>query len=169
MRATVAIPRAFAYGEDEALPSTRPDVLVAVGAMLEGRLERVAKSIGMSPSTLQKKVSLFTDTHHLSVSELQMIQHATGCIAPTEVLAAAEGYVCVRVNPAQVGSVAEFLATGAQMFGDLAKAMQEEAGHDRPVTPNGHKRVQHMVQELMGHINAGNAFVAGRVPAKGGV
>jgi hypothetical protein len=68
-----------------------------------------------------------------------------------------------------VGSVAEFLATGAQMFGDLAKAMQEEAGHDRLVTPNGHKRVQHLVQELMGHINAGNAFVAGRVPAKGGV
>ena len=31
------------------------------------------------------------------------------------------------------------------------------------------KRVQHLVQELMGHINAGNAFVAGRVPAKGGV
>lgn len=167
MRATVSIPAAFAYGDDEALPSTRPDVLVAVAAMLEGRLERVAKRIGMSPSTLQKKVSLHTDTHHLSVSELQMIQHATGCMAGTEALAAAEGYVLVQVSPAAVGSVAEFLATGAQMFGDLAKAMQEEAGHDRPVSPNGRKRVQHLVEELMAHINSGNAFVAGRVPVRG--
>lgn len=142
-------------------------MLVAVAAMLDGRLERVAKSIGMSPSTLQKKVSLYTETHHLSVSELQMIQHATGCISPTEVLAAAEGYVCVRVNPVPVSGVADFLATGAQMFGDLAKAMQEEAGHDRAVTPNGQRRVQHLVEELMGHINAGNAYVASRVPVRG--
>ena len=169
MRATVSIPPAFAYGDDEALPSTRPDVLVAVAAMLHGRLESVAKRIGMSPSTLQKKVSLHTDTHHLSVSELQMIQHATGCMAGTEALAAAEGYVLVRVNPASVGSVAEFLATGAQLFGDLARAVQEEAGHDGAVTPNGRSRVQHHVEELLGHINAGNAYVAARVPVRKGV
>ena len=137
--------------------------------MLHGRLEGVAKRIGMSPSTLQKKVSLHTETHHLSVSELQMIQHATGCMAGTEALAAAEGYVLVRVLPVSVGNVAEFVAAGAQMFGDLAKAVQEEAGHDGAVTPNGLRRVQHLAQELMGHINAGNAYVAARVPLRKGV
>jgi hypothetical protein len=62
--------------------------------------------------------------------------------------------------------VAEFVAAGAQLFGDLAKAVQEEAGHDGAVTPNGRSRVQHLVQELIGHINAGNAFVASRVPVR---
>ena len=52
------------------------------------RVEAVCKRLGWKASTLQKKISLTTDTHHLSIAELQMLQHVTGDISPTQALAA---------------------------------------------------------------------------------
>lgn len=140
---------------------------MAVGDMLKGRVEYVAQRLGWSDSTLQKKIS-GRGNHVFSVRDLQLVQHVLGDISPTKFLAAAEGYVCVRVNPAEVASVAEGLASVMQGLGDLAAAVAEEAGDGKPVSPNGNRRVQHHVIELLGRVNALGAFVSAQVPVRGG-
>lgn len=134
--------------------------------MLKGRVEFVARRLGWSESTLQKKIK-GDEKHVFSVRDLQLVQHVLGEISPTEFLAAAEGYVCVRVNPAGVASVADGLAAVMQGLGDLAAAVAEEAGEGGAVSPNGNRRVQHHVTELLGRVNALGAFVSAQVPVRG--
>lgn len=168
MGINVSIPAALAYGADEPLPATEPmpDVLVAVNNMLKGRIGYVAQRLGWSESTLQKKIS-GRGQHVFSVRDLQLVQHVLGDVSPTQFLAAAEGYVCVRVNPAGVTSAAEGLACVMQGLGDLAAAVAEETVEGRAVSPNGNRRVQHHVSELLGRVNALSAFVSGQVPVRG--
>ena len=139
---------------------------MAVRNMLKGRVEFVARRLGWSESTLQKKIK-GDEKHVFSVRDLQLVQHVLGDISPTEFLAAAEGYVCVRVNPADVSSVADGLAAVMQGLGDLAAAVAEEAGEGRAVSSNGNRRVQHHVSELLGRVNALGAFVSAQVPVRG--
>lgn len=168
MAVTVSIPAALAYGADEPIPASEPlpDVLVAVNNMLKGRIGYVAQRLGWSESTLQKKIS-GRGQHVFSVRDLQLVQHVLGEIPATAFLAAAEGYVCVRVNPADVTSVAEGLASLMQGLGDLAAAVTEETADGRAVSPNGNRRVQHHVSELLGRVNALGAFVSAQVPVRG--
>lgn len=165
MSVTVSIPRALAYGVGERVPAMEgaPDVRVAVANMLQGHIEAVAEQIGMPVNTLQKKVSLTNDTHHLTVWELQRIQRVMSGIAPTQFLAAAEGYVCVRVNPVEVASLAEGLARVLQAMGDFAAAAHEATDGDRGVSANGLRRLRHWEAELLGAVNAVGAFVASQV------
>lgn len=167
MRVTIKAPPALAYGANEPLPATAatPDVLVAVGNMLKGRIGYVAERLGWSESTLQKKIS-GRGGHVFSVRDLQLVQHVLGEISPTEFLAAAEGYVCVRVNPHDVTSPVQGLAGVMRALGDLAKAVEEEAGDGGEVSPNGNRRVQYHVTELMGCVNSLSAFVSSRVPVR---
>ncbi len=168
MGLTVSIPPGFAYGEDEPLPSTQaaPDVLLAVANVLQGRVESIAKRIGMSPSTLQKKISQHVDTHHLSVNELELIQHVTGDIAPTQVLAAALGYACVRVMPAEVASAGEGLGQLMQKVGDFGRCVGDCTANGRQPSRNDLRAVQHHLGELLGCANALAAFVAAQVPRR---
>lgn len=168
MRVNVSIPAALAYGANEPVSATpaTPDVLVAVANMLKGRIGYVAERLGWSESTLQKKIS-GRGGHVFSVRDLQLVQHVLGDVTPTEFLAAAEGYVCVRINPAAVTSTAEGLAAVMQALGDLAKAAQEETEGGKGVSTNGNRRVQHHVGEVLGCVNALGAYVNGLVPVRG--
>lgn len=161
MAINVSIPAALAYGADEPLPATEvaPDVLVAVANMLKGRIGYVAKRLGWSESTLQKKIS-GREKHVFSVRDLQLVQHVLGDVSPTQFLAAAEGYVCVRVNPVQVASLAEGLARMMMAAGELAQAAQAATESGRGVSENGVKSVRHFEAELLGCVNAVGAFIA---------
>ncbi|MDP4074214.1 phage regulatory CII family protein [Acidovorax sp. A1169] len=153
---TVSIPEALAYGEDEPLPSggkPQPDVLVAVANMLRGRVGSVAKRLGWSESTLQKKIS-GRETHVFSVRDLQLVQHLLGDVSPTMMLAAAQGYVCVRVNPVEVSSLSEGMARVLQCLGDLAAAAHEANADGRGVSTNARNRIEQCRSELLGAVNA---------------
>jgi hypothetical protein len=102
-----------------------------------------------------------------SVRDLQLVQHVLSDISATQFLAAAEGYVCIRVNPADVTSSAGGLAGLMQAVGDLAAAVAEETADDKAVSANGNRRVQHHVSEVLGRVNALGAFVSGCVPVRG--
>ena len=141
-------------------------MLVSVRNMLQGRVEYVAQRLGWSESTLQKKIS-GRGNHVFSVRDLQLVQRVLGEISATETLAALEGYVCVRVNPAGVAGAAEGLASVMQGLGDLAAAVLEETAGGKAVSPNGNRRVQHHVSEVLGRVNALGAFVSAQVPARG--
>lgn len=141
-------------------------MLVSVRNMLQGRVEYVAQRLGWSESTLQKKIS-GRGNHVFSVRDLQLVQRVLGEISATETLAALEGYVCVRVNPAGVASAAEGLASVMQGLGDLAAAVAEETAGGKAVSPNGNRRVQHHVSEVLGRVNALGAFVSAQVPQRG--
>lgn len=172
MRVTVSIPEALAYGEDEPLPSTgkaQPDVLVAVANMLKGKVGSVAKRLGWSESTLQKKIS-GRETHVFSVRDLQLVQHLLGDIAPTMMLAAAQGYVCVRVNPVEVSTLSEGMVRMLQALGDLAAAAHEANADGRGVSTNARNRIEHHRAELLGAVNAyGDCAVRQMAQPPGGV
>lgn len=161
MAINVSISNALAYGADEPVPATAatPDVLVAVGNQLKGRIGYVAGRLGWSESTLQKKIS-GQGGHVFSVRDLQLVQHVLGDIPATQFLAAAEGYVCVRVNPVDVASLAEGLALMQMAAGELAVAALDATKGGRGVSKNGLKSVRHFEAELLGCVNAVGAYIA---------
>lgn len=157
----MSFPPGAAYGDDGPLPATPAgaDPLMAVANMLHGRVERVAKRIGMPASTLQKKISLHNDTHHLSVSDLLMIQNATGDMAATQALAAAGGYICMPNHPHEAASVADGLARMMAEVGELARAVNEAGATGRGVTTHEEMRVLHCLAEALGAVNAAAASI----------
>lgn len=168
MRATISVPPGLAYGDDEALPATQAgaDPLLAVSEMLQGQVERVAKRIGMPASTLQKKISPHNDTHHLSVSDLLMIQHATGNMAATQALAAAGGWVCMPMHPRQAVSVADGLTMMMTAVAELARAINDAGGTGRGITLHERRRIQDCLAEALGACNAAAASLPGE-PRRG--
>lgn len=156
MRVNISSPPRLAYGEDDARPATpgAPDVQVAVVNMMQGRVEAVCKRLGWSTSTLQKKISLTNDGYHVSISELQMLQHVTGDMSPTQALAAAEGYACIRITPGVAGSVAEGIACLMVAAADFARDAQQSTEGGRALSRNDLRRADHLVGELMGAANA---------------
>lgn len=164
MGINVSLSNALAYGADEPVPAgaATPDVLVAVANQLKGRIGYVAGRLGWSESTLQKKIS-GQGGHVFSVRDLQLVQHVLGDIPVTKFLAAAEGYVCVKVNPVQVASLAEGLARIQMAAGELAVAAIDATGPDGRVSRNGLKSVRHFEAELLGAVNAVGAFIESKV------
>lgn len=169
MKATISLPAGLAYGADSP-PFATPvgaDPLAAVAEMLRGDVDRVAKLIGMPISTLQKKLSLTNDTHHLYVSDLLMIQNATGLMAGTEALAAAGGCICIREYPRRASSVAEGLTTMMVMVAELARAINDAGGSGRGVTTHERRRIQSCLAEALGACNAAAASVQHVQPTGG--
>lgn len=166
MGITVSIPPGLAYGEDESLPATTPlpDVLVAVRNMLKGRVEYVARRLGWSESTLQKKIK-GDEKHVFSVRDLQLVQHVLGEIPATQFLAAAEGYVCVKVNPVPVASLSEGLARMQLAAGEFAVAVHDASKDGGKVSANGLRAVRHFEAELLGCVNAVGALIAAQAEA----
>lgn len=153
---TVSVPEAHAYGRDEPRPATanaQPDVMVVVQTWLKGRVGAVAKGLGWSESTLQKKIS-GQGSHVFGLRELQEVQNYLGEIAPTQALAAARGHVCVPVHPVEVASLSEGMARVLQCLGDLAAAAHEANADGRGVSTNARNRVVFCQSELLGAVNA---------------
>lgn len=171
MEFTVSVPPAIAYGEDEAPPATgvpRLDVLVAVQNLLKGRVGTVARGLGWSESTLQKKIS-GQGAYVFSVRDLDEVQRYLGEVGPTQALAAGVGHVCVQENPIEVVSLPEGMSRMLQAMGDFAAALSEANPAGRGVSANALRRVRHCEAELLGTVNALGAFVAGQVAPRGGV
>lgn len=163
MGITVSIPDALAYGEDGPLPATQPapDVLVAVSNMLKGRVGYVARRLGWSESTLQKKIS-GREKHVFSVRDLQLVQHVLGDVSPTQFLAAAEGYVCLQLKPVQVDSLEVGLVRLQVALADFAQAAHAASKGGGAVSANGLRSVRHFEAEVLGCVNAVGAFIASR-------
>ncbi len=135
--------------------------------MLKGRIGYVAQRLGWSESTLQKKIS-GREKHVFSVRDLQLVQHVLGDIYATKVLAAAEGYVCVKVNPVEVASLAEGLVRMQMAAGEFAQAALDATTSKGGVSANGVRSVRHYEAELLGCVNAVGAFVAAQAAPAGG-
>ena len=171
MKATISIPVGLAYGENEALPASLSTqaVRVAISQMVHGYpggVAALAKRSGVSPNTLQHKANLNTDTHHLRVDELQLLQHATGDIRPTQALAAAEGYTCIRINPVTPSSLLEGQTQAMAALAEMFRAVCDATETGRPVTTTQNNRVAFHQGEALGAINALGAMVRSRMPAK---
>ncbi|WP_156955248.1 phage regulatory CII family protein [Polaromonas glacialis] len=169
MRPTISIPPGLAYGENEALPANPAgrDVRMAIAHLVHsfpGGVLALAKRSGVSANTLQHKANLNNDTHHLRVDELQLLQHATGDIGPTQALAAAEGYVCIRINPVEPTSLLDGQARIQDALAELTRAACDATASGLPVTRTQINRVEFHQGELIGAINAFGALVRNRVP-----
>lgn len=162
MRSTVSVPNALAYGEGEPIPATEceQEVLLAVANMVHsypGGITALAKRVGMSANTLQHKVNLNNETHHMTVAELNKIQRATGDISASQALVRGEGYVCVRVNPAKPASVVDGIARLMAPLAELIESVRDATATGQPVTRQQNRRSEHHLAELIG---AANALVA---------
>ena len=174
MRATIAIPAGLAYGEDEALPANPDarDVRVAIAHLVHafpGGVVALAKRSGVSANTLQHKANLNNDTHHLRVDELQLLQRATGDIGPTQALAAAEGYGCIRINPATPISLLDGQTRVLDSFAELSRAVRDAAETRLPVTRTQKNRAEFCLGELIGNANSLFALLRVGMPCHEGV
>ncbi len=167
MRATISIPELAAYGNDESVVSVPPgmDPLTAANKMVKGRVEWVAKRLGMPKSTLHKKLAHSVDSHHLTAVELMKIQLATGDMAAAQAFAAAGGSVCIPNHPREASSVQDGITRLMVEVADLARALNEAGASGRGVSPNELRRAQHHLAEVIG---SANAAVASLATLKGG-
>lgn len=172
MKASFSIPVGVAYGENEALPANpnAREIRVAISHLVHsyaGGVAALAKSAGVSANTLQHKANLNNDTHHLRVDELQLLQHATGDIGPTQALAAAEGYVCIRINPVTPTSFLDGQTRVLDALAEFSRAVRDATEPGLPVTRTQSNRVEFHQGELMGAVNALGALVRARMPVRG--
>lgn len=168
MRATISIPVGLAYGESEALPDSPEsnEVQVAIANLVHsfpGGVASLAKRAGLSANSLQHKVNLNNDTHHLRVDELQRLQRASGSIGPTQALAAAEGYVCIRINPVMPTSLLDGNARVLAAMADMVLAVRDATEAGLPVTRTQINLIEFHQGELIGAVNALGGLVRTRM------
>lgn len=132
MRATISIPTHVAYGDDEDQPDINRafDVLDAAyhtAHNFPGGVVALARRMGIAEDTLNKKVSLNTTTHHLTLREAQAMQEITGNVAILQAMASALGYDIVKTVPASSGDPAalnwQMTAAVADMQHAIADAL----------------------------------------------
>lgn len=172
MKMNISIPGVPAYGEGEPGASTggTDSVLLAIANMVHaypGGVAALAKQVGMSASTLQHKVNLNNETHHLTVAELKKIQRATGDISAAQALVRDEGYVCVRVNPAQPESVVDGIARVMAPLAELIESVRDATATGRPVTRQQARRSEFHLAEVIGAANALVALQRARMASPG--
>lgn len=169
MRATISIPVGLAYGENEALPDSpgSPDVRIAIANMVHsfpGGVAALAKRSGVSANSLQHKVNLNNDTHHLKVDELQRLLRASGDIGPTQALAAMQGHVCIRINPVTPTSLLDGQARLLDSVAELSRAVRDAGESGMPVTKTLIRRAEFHLGELLGNANALVSVLRARMP-----
>lgn len=129
------------------------DAAYRVAHEFPGGVPALAQRMGMSSSTLMKKVGLTVDTHHLSLREAVHMQAVTGRFDVLYAMAKSLDHVCLPVPDQAAGDVhARMAAVGAEV-GDVFREVQRVLADGR-VTPNERKRVATQVAEAIAALAA---------------
>lgn len=154
MPPTISIPDAFAYGEDERNPDTPTfgdveDAAYHIAYGFPGGPQALAKRIGMSASTLEKKVNPNNSTHHLTVREALTIQHFTGNVAILHTMAHALGYGVSRAIPDQSeGDPVMAFAEQQRAQGEFSMQVGRVMSQDGPPSRSDVRRIDEYSQDL---------------------
>jgi Phage regulatory protein CII (CP76) len=125
------------------------DAAYRIGHRFPGGVPALAQRMGVNPSTLNHKLNINNESHHLSVSEAVALQHAAGDCSILYAMAWQLEHVAVPVPGLPVrGEVAMKLVQLGREVGDVfAKA--EQALSDGEVTPNERREIAQEVSEVI--------------------
>lgn len=171
MNATFSIPDAFAYGDGEALPTSRPGGLDILDAIYHaahggpGGIAALAARMGMPVPTLTHKVNPNNTTHNVFPRELLALQELSGNAAPLHAMADRLGYTCTRATPDQSGGcpVDAFMrlqTAFAELVCAVADPLQPQG---KEVSRNEMRRAERQAAELQAAIGHTLAALRGRM------
>lgn len=128
-----------------------------------GGVPAVAQRMAVSANTLQHKVSLTNDTHHLSLREAVTMQEVTGDARILQAMAGALGYACVSLRVDGTSSTLEQVMHMAQEFGEVLGSVNSAVADGR-VTPNEMLECERQAAELIGALNGVLGVVRSMMP-----
>lgn len=117
-----------------------------------GGVPNIAQRMGTSANTLQHKVSLTNNTHHLSLREAVTMQEVTGDARILHAMAGALGYACVSLHVDGDASTLQQVMHMAQEFGEVLGSVNGAVSDGR-VTPNEMLDCERQAAELMAALN----------------
>lgn len=138
-------------GELSSQIATCDDVLVAAyhtAHYAPGKVLGMAKIMQMSPNTLQKKVHLLNDTHHLTLAESVMLQEASGDFRILHAMSARLGFVSVSMNFDTSGTTLNKVTSLGKEFGEVLAVVNDSVG-DGNISPNEMRCMEREAGELM--------------------
>lgn len=131
-----------------------------------GGVPAVAQRMGMSPNTLQHKVSLTNDTHHLSLREAVALQEVTADARILHAMAGSLGYACVSLHADEQSTTLAQVMQMAKEFGDVLESVNTAVA-DGTVTPNEMRDCENQAAELIAAVNGVLAAVRSMMPKRG--
>ena len=99
-----------------------------------GGVATLATRMGMKSSTLNHKVSLTNDTHHLSIDEAVMLQAMSGNFAVLHSMAASLGHVVLQVDATTEANPMSEVAKMVCEFGELLTFVTARAANGTVTT-----------------------------------
>ena len=128
-----------------------------------GGVPAVAQRMGVSANTLQHKVSLTNDTHHLTLRESVAMQEVTGDARILHAMAGALGYACVSLhNDGSLGTLEQVMHM-AKEFGEVLGSVNN-AVVDGVVTNNEMRDCERQAAELIAALNGVLSTVRSMMP-----
>jgi len=128
-----------------------------------GGVPAVAQRMGISANTLQHKVSLTNDTHHLSLRDAVAMQEVTRDARILHAMAGALGYACVSLHADCQFTTLEQVMHMAKEFGEVLGVVNDAVA-DGTVTPNEMRDCENKAAELIAALNGTLAAVRSMMP-----
>lgn len=129
------------------------DAAYRVAHEFPGGVPALAQRMGMSSSTLMKKVGLTVDTHHLSLREAVHMQAVAARYDVLFAMARSLGHVCLPLPDVGAGDIHARLAQVGAEVGDVFREVQRVLMDGR-VTANERRRVATQVSEAIAALAA---------------
>lgn len=128
-----------------------------------GGVPALAQRMGKSANTLNSKVSLNDQIHHLTLREAVVMQEISGDARILHAMAGALGYTCVSLRCESAPSTMEQVMHMAQEFGEVLGAVNQAVSDGR-VTPREMHECERQAAELTAALNAVLASVRALMP-----
>ena len=128
-----------------------------------GGVPALAQRMGMSNNTLQHKVSLHKDTHHLTLREAVAMQEVTQDKRIAQAMCCALGGVFIDLQADRKHSTLEQVMGMAKEFGDVLASVNDAVADGR-VTDTEMHHCERQAAELIAALNATLATVRGLMP-----
>lgn len=156
MKASISIPHASAYGEDEAFPSSTSglsleDAIYHTAHKYPGGVHALGPRMGMSGNTLQHKVNPNTSSHTIKPEELVTLMEMTGRDWILQAMVNRLGYTVTKSVPASTDDPHALYWQANALVADLQHAVADAFAHG--VTGNEMRRCDGLASEAISAIN----------------
>lgn len=131
-----------------------------------GGVVALAPRMGISQNVLASKISVTSDTHHLSLKQAQILMDITGNDAILYALADHRGYDLVRTLPSNTDQAESLYWQASGAFAEFLEAVADAMKNG--VTRNSQRRADNRGADAMAHMHNLLGALRSRMPAPPG-
>lgn len=129
------------------------DATYRVAHEFPGGIPALAQRMGMSPNTLNCKVSLTVETHHTNLREAIHMQHVAKRYDILYAMASALDHICLPVPAQDAGQIHKRLAKVGAEVGDVFRKV-DEALQDDSVSPRERRELTKEIHEAIAALSS---------------